>query len=103
LIEMQQTRSAKHAWYHKASAVLMVIFCTLLGIFLVIYPWVPCEPGFPCWDGNYIVNLLPHWAHIWKSPHFRGAVTGLGLVNVYVALLEAIELKRFSRHDRVPS
>ncbi|MCX6620186.1 MAG: hypothetical protein NTY38_03745 [Acidobacteria bacterium] len=100
---MEESPAGGHIWRHKVSAVMLVIFCTLLGIFLVIYPWMPCEPGFPCWDDNFLVNLLPHWAHIWKSPYFRGAISGLGLVNIYVALLEAVELKRFTRHDKVPT
>ena len=78
------------------------MFCTSLGVFLLLYPWLPCEPGFPCWDTNYLVNLWPRWADIFKSSHFRGAISGLGLVNIYVALLEAVELRRFSHNDKVP-
>ncbi len=105
MIEMDQSANTRHSLRHKAFAVSLVMLCTVLGVFLAIYPWMPCEPGFPCWDDNYVVNLLAHWSHIWKSPYFRGAISGLGLVNIYVALLEAVELRRFSQHeeDKVPS
>lgn len=96
---MEQPANKRHRWHHKAFAVFLVMLCTVLGVFLTLYPWMPCEPGFPCWDNNSVVNLLAHWSHIWKSPYFRGAVSGLGLVNIYVALLEAVELRRFAQDE----
>lgn len=93
---MEQPACRCPRWLQKAFAVFLVMLCTTLGAFLTVYPWMPCEPGFPCWDNNYVLNLLTGWSHIWKSPYFRGAISGLGLVNIYVALLEAVELRRFA-------
>ncbi|MCC7497503.1 MAG: hypothetical protein IT160_08000 [Bryobacterales bacterium] len=96
---METPANARYPWRRKALAVFLVALCAMVGVFLTVYPWMPCEPGFPCWDNNRAVNLLPRWSQIWKSPYFRGAVSGLGLVNIYVALLEAVGLRRFSQDE----
>jgi hypothetical protein len=33
----------------------------------------------------------------WFNAYVRGAVSGLGIVNVYIALLEIFRLRRFAR------
>ena len=78
-------------WYHKLSAVLLVAFCFEIGIFLVIFPWTPF------WDVNYFAGLVPQWRQVWGNLYLRGAVSGLGVVNLYIALLELYRLRRFAR------
>lgn len=76
-------------WYHKAGAVMAAVFCFELGVFLLLYPWVGE------WDGQAAV--LPVWAReFWVSPWFRGAVSGLGVVNIYISFIEVFRLKRFA-------
>ena len=63
------------------------IFSSLLvGVVLVAAPWTSL------WDANYL--LQPHAAFraFLLSPVTRGAVSGLGLVNILLALHEAREL-----------
>jgi hypothetical protein len=80
-----------YRWYHKATAVATAVFCFELGVFLLIYPWVDD------WDVN--AGLLPVWGRdVWSSPWFRGAVSGLGVLNMYISFLEVFRLKRFSQH-----
>lgn len=79
----------EHRWYHKATSVATAVFCFELGVFLVIYPWVDD------WDVN--AAMLPIWGRaLWLNPWFRGAVSGLGVVNMYISFLEVFRLKRFS-------
>lgn len=76
-------------WYHKATAVATAVFCFELGVFLLIYPWVDD------WDVN--AGLVPYWARaLWIDPWFRGAISGLGVLNIYISFLEVFRLKRFS-------
>jgi hypothetical protein len=80
----------RYRWYHKTASVLAAIFCFELGVFLLVYPWASH------WDVNYY-RFLPTWARgVWASPYFRGAVSGLGLLNIYISLIEVIRLRRFS-------
>lgn len=52
------------------------------GLLLVIVPW----SAF--WDRNYFVELSPLIGTLLTSNYLRGAVTGLGLVNVWSAFAE---------------
>jgi hypothetical protein len=87
-------------WFRKLLQLLFAIFCFEMGLFLVLFPW------FGHWEINYFAWFSPssanaldtaqRWRAIWLSPYFRGAVSGLGLVNIYIALTEVFRLKRFS-------
>lgn len=77
-------------WYHKVAGLLLVILCFEVGIFLVAFPWSSY------WNINYFSGLSPAWEAVWASPYARGAVTGLGVVNLYVSLIEVFRLQRFS-------
>ena len=47
------------------------------------------------WDLNYFNSVVPVLKGIWDDPYFRGALTGLGFVNIYIACMEVIRaLKR---------
>ena len=74
-------------WYQRLSAVLFIIFCFELGLFLIIYPWTEA------WSQNYFVPGA--WRPLWGNPYLRGAVSGLGLVNVTIAITEVFRM--FSR------
>ena len=84
-------RRPDYHWYHKMSAVLFITFCLEVGIFLVVFPWTPW------WDANYFSGLLPTLHQYWDNMYLRGAVSGLGVVNLYISLIEALRLRRFAR------
>ena len=79
-----------HPWYHKLGAVLFANFCFLVGIVLIAFPWLTW------WDGNYFSDLSPEWRQLWLNPFFRGAVSGVGLLNVFISVVEIFGLRRFS-------
>ena len=58
------------------------------GFFLVIVPWSPA------WDHNLVMTYFASLQHLLESDYARGAVTGLGLVNLWVGLVEATTLSR---------
>ncbi|HXS96202.1 MAG TPA: hypothetical protein VN736_16475 [Candidatus Limnocylindrales bacterium] len=78
-------------WYHKMSAVLLITFCLEIGIFLAAFPWTDY------WDHNYFASLM-RWRPYWDNLYVRGAITGLGFVNLYISLSELFRLRRFSKH-----
>lgn len=80
----------KYRWYQKLFALLAVIFCFEVGIFLVVFPWVSD------WDLNYF-SAVPFLSPVlWASPYFRGAISGLGVLNIYISFTEVFRLRRFS-------
>ena len=46
------------------------------------------------WDNNYFFSLDAEWRGFWLSSYVRGAVSGLGLVNLWIAGAEAVKLVR---------
>ena len=66
--------------------VLFVLVSLGLGLFLVVFPWSDW------WNLNYIQDLIPALRNVWDEPSFRGALTGLGLVNVYIACVRMFQL-----------
>lgn len=66
------------------------IFTFEIGLFLAVFPWVEI------WNTNYFSAWIPQLENVWGDPYFRGAITGLGLVNIYVACAEVLRLFRRS-------
>jgi len=79
-------------WFHKVSAILFITFCLEIGIFLLVFPWTEY------WDLNYFSGLVPSWQPVWDNMYVRGAISGLGVVNLYISFIEIFRLRRFARH-----
>jgi hypothetical protein len=79
-----------YRWYHKAGAVLFVTICLEIGFFLVIFPWTDGWERF----ANFIPKLRP-WC---DNLYVRGAISGIGIVNLYISLTEMFRLRRFVKH-----
>jgi len=76
-------------WQSRLLAICFVIFTFEVGLFLVVVPWMD-----ETWALNSIQELVPALQNIWIDPYFRGAFTGLGLVNIYIACREMFRLFR---------
>jgi len=80
----------------KLTIVFFILICFEIGILLVILPWVPS----PSWNENYLLVLAAdkvHWpwlALAVKSGYVRGAVTGLGLLNILLGVWEIVNFKK---------
>jgi hypothetical protein len=62
------------------AALLSVLSSLLVGVVLVFAPWTSL------WDSNWLLQVWPGLRGFLLSAFTRGAVTGLGLVNVLLAL-----------------
>jgi hypothetical protein len=78
-----------YRWSHKVWAVLFATFCLEIGFFLLLFPWTPYADDFGL--------FRPEWRAYWDNHFVRGAISGLGLVNLYVSFLEIAGLRRFAR------
>lgn len=87
--EPEEPRRA--SFLEKLSAVLFCIFCLEVGLFLLFYPWLDA-----LWSRNWLLRLNPQWHAVVMSEHFRGAVSGLGILNLFIAVIEIVRLRRFS-------
>jgi hypothetical protein len=74
-------------WQGKLLTFCFAVFAFEVGLFLVVFPWQDS------WTINYFQGNLES---LWDEPSFKGLVTGLGFVNIYIALLQVIRLFRRS-------
>lgn len=68
--------------------VVFLLFCLEIGLILLLLPWTLL------WDNNFFVSLFPEWSRLWLNSYVRGAVSGLGLVNLWIAFTEAMRLTK---------
>lgn len=73
------------------SAILLILFCGEVGLFLIVYPWTDR------WDTNLFGTLIPSWYWLWNNAYVRGGISGLGLVNLYISMGEIFRLWRLAR------
>ena len=59
--------------------VLLILLCFEMGVLLVLIPW----SSF--WERNYFLNGHPEWIPILLNPYLRGAITGLGFIDIGIA------------------
>ena len=71
----------------KVAAVLFCIFCFEVGLFLIVYPMLDT------WGRNHWFSWRREWHDFLVSSSFRGAVIGLGILNVFVGLRETLRLR----------
>ena len=74
-------------FWRRMQAIVFILFCLEIGIVLVLFPWSTM------WDRNYFFALAPQWAPWFASSYLRGAVSGVGVVNVWIAVSEAWRLR----------
>ena len=73
------------AWQRRLLGFCLVLFAFELGLFLLIFPWLPS------WERSWVAMHSPEFSRVWMSSYFRGALSGLGVLNIYIALLEALK------------
>jgi hypothetical protein len=68
------------------SRLLFLSYFIEVGLVLIVVPWSPF------WDRNYFLDLWPALAGVTRSNLVRGAVSGLGIINLWAAVSEAAAL-----------
>lgn len=72
----------------KLLGLLVVIVCFEVGVFLVVFPWMEA------WGRSSIPGLSVNLIELWESNYFRGALSGLGLINIWISFQEMLRLLR---------
>ncbi len=85
----------------KLSVIFYIILCLEIGIFLTVAPWWPHGMwGISDWGNNYFLLYAAHKTGIQglqavvASGWVRGAVSGVGLLNLGIAFWEIFNFKR---------
>ena len=69
-------------WWPVVWRLLFVALAAEVGSVLLIFPWLNL------WGQNYLSGAGAEWYAFWMNSYFRGAVSGLGAVNLYISFLE---------------
>ena len=84
----------------KLSVIFYIILCLEIGIVLTLLPWTPQGTlGLSDWGNNYFLLYAarktgPLLQTVVASGWMRGAVTGLGLLNIGIAFWEIFHFKQ---------
>jgi hypothetical protein len=76
---------SKLAWF---LSILYILYSLEVGIFLIFLPW------FDFWEYNYFVFRFPGLRPFINSPYLKGAVLGLGIVNLIIGFQEILRLRK---------
>lgn len=78
-------------WVQRISLFILVLFCIYLGIIVTILPWWK-----DVWDKNMFLMAHPQlWAILRLGP-VRGVISGLGLLDIWIGIAEAIHYREQS-------
>lgn len=88
----------------KLSVIFYIILCLEIGIVLTLLPWIPQGTlGLSDWGNNYFLLYaarktgMQALQTVVASGWMRGAVTGVGLLNIGIAFWEIFHFKQTVR------
>ncbi|MEJ7615641.1 MAG: hypothetical protein WKF30_01400 [Pyrinomonadaceae bacterium] len=86
----------------RLTVIFFILLCLEAGVVLTLLPWV--HPfGLSDWGDNFFLLYAAHKTGVQglqqaiSSGWVRGAVTGLGLVNIAIAVWEAVHFRQTVR------
>ena len=73
------------------SRILYILFSLEAGTFLIVFPWLNI------WEENYFVYLYPTLHPILDNAFLKGAILGLGVVNLFLGVKEIVEVRKSAK------
>jgi hypothetical protein len=70
--------------------IIYILYSLEVGIFLLFLPWQDI------WDNNYLLYQYPQIRPVVVNSYFKGAVLGLGIVNIMIGIQEIAHLRKNS-------
>ncbi len=72
-------------WFWHA---LYIVYSLEVGVFLLFLPWLGI------WDNNYLIYRFPVIRPVVANPFLKGAVLGLGIVNILIGIQEVVQFRK---------
>src|ERR1700761_356560 len=76
-------------WLRRVELYLYLIVRIYIGIIVLVLPWYA-----PLWADNQLLIHLPRLSTFLMYGAVRGIVSGLGLLNLWIAIVEAVHFRR---------
>jgi len=80
------------SFLHTTYLVLHITYWLAAGSFLILFPWQSK------WENNYILYRYSSLRPVVSNPFLKGAVLGLGLVNLLIGFQEIAHFRKNSRN-----
>ena len=80
-----------HLWLQRLWLVVFVLFCLEVGIILTVLPWTRL------WVDNSLTLPYPSLRDVLANNFVRGLVSGLGLVDIWMGVAEAVTYRESPR------
>lgn len=83
----------------RLTVIFFIVLCLMLGLYLTLLPWVSLGV-IGDWGDNFLLAFLtektgmPILRTAVSSTWFRGAVTGLGVLNLIIAVWETTHFQQ---------
>jgi hypothetical protein len=77
-------------WLQRVSLFVLVLFCIYLGVLVTVLPW-----WTRVWDHNMFLAARPTLAHFLHNGYVRGIISGLGLLDIWIGISEAIHYRDY--------
>lgn len=81
------SHDAPPLWLRRISLVTFVMFCVWIGMLLVALPWTRI------WTENSLLAGSPTLRALTQSAALRGAVSGLGFLDIWLGIWEALSYR----------
>ena len=88
MADQAMDRHPESSGANRVIRVIVILFCVEIGLILLLLPWTLL------WDNNFFFSLAPGWNQVWLNFYARGAVSGLGVINLWIAITETMRLSR---------
>jgi len=83
-------RRAAPVWLQRLSLFVLVLFCVYLGVLVMVLPW-----WTRIWDQNLFILSHPMLAMILHNGAVRGIISGLGLLDIWIGISEAVHYRDY--------
>ena len=84
----EPARAVAPIWLQRLSLFVLVLFCVYLGVLVTILPW-----WSRVWDNNLWFQSHPALAAALHNGAVRGFISGLGLLDIWIGVSEAINYR----------
>jgi hypothetical protein len=74
-------------WLRRIELFLYVVLRIYIGVIVLVLPWTPL------WTNNHLFNYFPHVSSLLMAGAVRGIISGLGLLNLWIAVDEAVHYR----------
>jgi hypothetical protein len=81
----------------RLSFYIYIFYCFEVGLFLIVAPWWLPQ----VWEDNYFFFFIPKLKLIFMNGFFRGGVSGIGIINIYLGIVEIVQNERRKHFRKV--